>query len=254
MPLTRRHFAPPSLRFTTFLRANRFFLLGVVLLIMGFFYLVLTNQQGDELVLINQMRTPAYDRVFIAGTKLGEPITYVVVLLIFLTYRVRTAIFSALTGGAVAIITGLLKLYFAEARPMRYLFDNAEEVWHNLNLFDESMRNWGYTSFPSGHTASAFALFSFVCFNVRRPKILVSIICFLLATEVAFSRMYLLYHFLRDVTAGALVGLLIGIAMFFLQWRVKPDAQWLNDGLWWRKASSLPPVNSSVTQNPPNES
>ena len=237
MPFVRRHYTPPSLRLRTFLRANRFFLIGVSLLLLGFLYLLFTNQQGDELIAINALRTDRWDTVFIHGTQLGEPMAYVVVMLIFATYRLRTALFAALTGGMVALLSGLLKLYFAEARPMRFFFDNFEDVWHNLNLFDEGMRNWGYSSFPSGHTASAFALYSFVCFNVRRPKILISIVCFLLALGVGFSRMYLLYHFLRDVTAGALLGLLIAVAMFFLQWRLYPQAAVLDDGIWWRRTS-----------------
>ena len=238
MPFVRRHFTPPSLRLRTFLRANRFFLIGVLLLLAGFLYLLFTNQQGDELIAINALRTDRLDFLFISGTKLGEPIAYVVVILVALTFRLRTALFTALTGITVAALAGVLKLYFAEARPMRYFFDNFEATWHNLNLFDENMRNWGYSSFPSGHTASAFALYSFVCFNVHRPKIVVSIFCFLLALTVGFSRMYLLYHFLRDVTAGAFLGLLVAVVMFFLQWRLFPDQPRLNDGIWWEK-----PVN-----------
>ncbi|CAH1000478.1 hypothetical protein LEM8419_01631 [Neolewinella maritima] len=235
MPFVRRHYTPPSLRLKTFLRANRFFLIGVLLLLLGFLYLLFTNQQGDELIAINGLRTDRLDWVFITGTQLGEPIAYVVVLLIALTFRLRTALFTVLTGATVAVVAGLLKLYFAEARPMRYFFDNFEATWHSLNLFDENMRNWGYSSFPSGHTASAFALYSFVCFNVRRPKIVISILCFLLALMVGFSRMYLLYHFLRDVTAGAFLGLLVAIAMFFLQWKLYPNNARLNDGIWWTR-------------------
>lgn len=243
MPFISHHIVPPSLRFSTFLRANRFFLFGVALMLLILLYLVMTNQQGDELIAINKLRTPFWDHVFIAGTQLGEPITYLVVILVAVAYRLRTALFVALTGISVGVITGLLKIYFAEARPMRYFFDNFEEVWYTLNLFDEPMRNWGYSSFPSGHSASAFALFSFVSFNVRRPKILISILCFLLAAEVAFSRMYLLYHFLRDVTAGAFIGLGIAILMFFLQWKLYPDNTTLNDGIRWRRDAATPPDN-----------
>ena len=177
---------------------------------------------------------------------MGEPIAYVVVLAIALTFRVRTALFTVVTGVTVAVVTGLLKIYFAEARPMRYFFDNFETTWHQLNLFDENMRNWGYSSFPSGHSASAFALFSFACFNVHRPKIIVSILCFLLAAQVAFSRMYLLFHFLRDVTAGAFLGVGIAVLMFFLQWKIDPEAAWLNDGIWWTNKRPLPPVKRST--------
>ena len=234
MPFTRRHFAHPSLHVPTFLRANRFFLIGVGLLLVLFLYLLFTNQQGDELIALNKLRTEGWDRFFIAGTKLGEPIAYVVVLVILLFYRIRTAIFAVVTGVTVAVVTGILKMLFAQARPMRYFFDNFEDTWHTLNLFDEPMRNWGYSSFPSGHSASAFALYSFLCFNVRRPKIAISIVCFLLAAEVALSRMYLLYHFLRDVTAGAFLGLAIALIMYFLQWKAFPNRAWLDDGLRWR--------------------
>ncbi|WP_116124196.1 phosphatase PAP2 family protein [Lewinella sp. IMCC34183] len=247
MPFTRRHFTPPSLRWKTFVRANRVFLIGVVLLILFNLYLVLTRQQGDALVAINQLRTDPFDVLFIYGTLLGEPIAYVAVILVAVTFRLRTALFAAFTGIAVAAITGVLKLYFAEARPMRYFFDNFEALWHNLNLFDEGMRNWGYTSFPSGHSASAFALYSFVCFNVRRPKLVISFFCFLLAILVGFSRMYLLYHFLRDVTAGAFLGLLIAVAMFFLQWKLFPTNTTLDDGIWWTPKQPLPPVEEPVT-------
>ena len=240
MPLTRRHFTPPSLRLSTFLRANRFFLIGLVLLILVNFYLVLTRQQGEALIAINQLRTPFFDTVFINGTRLGEPIAYLVVVVVMLTFRLRTALFTVITGILAGGLTGLLKVYFAEARPMRFFFENAEDTWYSLNLFDDTMRNWGDTSFPSGHTAAAFALYSFICFNVRRPKILISILCFLLAIEVGFSRMYLLFHFLRDVTAGAALGLLVAVAMFFAQWHVFRSNRLLNDGIWWRRATDTP--------------
>ncbi len=237
---------PPERKWKTFLHANRFFLSGVVLLLLFNAYVLATNNQGDILVAINKMRRPWADRLFILGTRLGEPEAYAIVLLVASAIRWRTAIFAVFTGAAAGIITAIAKGIFAQARPMRWFMDNAEEVWHSLDLFNENMRNWGFNSFPSGHSASAFALYGFVCFNVRRPKVAISIFCFLVAAQVGFSRMYLLFHFLRDVTVGAALGLLIGIAMYFLQFKFYPDKEWLDRGWWPRPKNQLPPVSDRL--------
>ena len=226
---------PPERAWKTFLIANRFFLIGVLLLLLFNVYVLATNNQGDVLIAINKMRRNWSDTLFIYGTRLGEPIAYVIVGIGLAAVRYRTALFMILAGVLAGVLTGILKGIFAEARPMRWFFDNYEGIWHSLNLFHEGMRNWGYTSFPSGHSASAFALYSFLCFNLRRPKVLVSILCFLLAAQVGFSRMYLLFHFLRDVTVGAALGLLIGIGVYFLQFKVFPNTAWLDRGWWPRK-------------------
>lgn len=233
MPIVFRELPLPSRKWRVFLRANRFFLIGIGLLLLFFLYVVLTNAHGDVLIAINGLRTPTWDTVFIIGTQLGEPIAYLVAIAVFLTVRLRTAIFVPLTGIAAGIVTGILKTIFGQARPLRYFADNLADVFENLALFDKTMQNLEYTSFPSGHAASAFALYSFVCFNIHRPKRLVSILCFLLAAEVAVSRMYLLFHFLRDVTAGAFIGVMIGMLMYFLQFRIWPDNHRLNTGLWY---------------------
>ena len=224
---------PPERQFSTFLHANRFYLLGVLLLILAFCYLLITNGRSDVIVAINRYRRPWADTLFIYGTRLGEPEAYVVVALIASAIRYRTALFTIVTGLLALIVSAIAKFFFSEARPMRWIFDNAEEVWHSLSLFDENMRNWSeVSSFPSGHTTSAFALYGFVCFNIRRPKVLASIVCFLLAFEVGFSRMYLLYHFLRDVTAGAVLGTLLGAAAYLLQFYFFPHNKMLDTG-WW---------------------
>jgi len=63
----------------------------------------------------------------------------------------------------------------------------------------------GY-SFPSTHTTFAFALA--VVLSSKEPKM--KKIFFSLAILIAFSRVYLGYHYPGDVLAGAILGLLIG--------------------------------------------
>jgi len=60
-------------------------------------------------------------------------------------------------------------------------------------------------SFPSGHSACAFALaYVFSSFDKKRK-------CFyyLISVLIAFSRIYLYCHFISDVVIGAIIGLII---------------------------------------------
>jgi membrane-associated phospholipid phosphatase len=49
------------------------------------------------------------------------------------------------------------------------------------------------------------------------------IICLLIAVGVAYSRMYLSMHFLRDVTAGALLGTFIAFIASYWSQRLKSE-------------------------------
>ena len=226
---------------------NWLFVLVTALLVMGNLYLLFTSQQGDTLILINKYRTPFWDYFFKIGTKFGEPVAYVGVALIISSVSYRKATFAVMAGLAAGILAALLKLYFAEARPMRWFFDNFEGIWHGLNHFEEEWRSWDETgSFPSGHTSSAFALYGFIAFNARRGKLAITLLCVVLAVMVGFSRMYLLYHFLRDVTAGAALGTVVAIAAYYAQGRFFTDKPRLDEGWWARRSGALPPVDGRV--------
>lgn len=58
-------------------------------------------------------------------------------------------------------------------------------------------------SFPSGHTTASFAAAGILAASFKRYRIPI----FLLASLVAFSRLYLLVHFPLDILCGVLLGL-----------------------------------------------
>ena len=66
----------------------------------------------------------------------------------------------------------------------------------------------GY-SFPSGHTASSFA--SATAIYLHNKKL--GIIAYILASLIAFSRLYFYVHFPTDVIAGTMVGVFVGIGI-----------------------------------------
>jgi membrane-associated phospholipid phosphatase len=233
-----------------FLRHNWLFVAGTFLLLLVNAWLLANSQQGDALIAINKLRSPFWDVFFKIGTHFAEPVAYFGVLVIVTAFSFRKGLFIIFTGVAAGIVSGILKYLFAQPRPLRWFFDNYEEIWHSLNQFEEEWRSWDpYSSFPSGHSVSAFALYGFLAFSVRRGKFAVSLFCFYLAVMVGFSRMYLLFHFLRDVTVGAGIGLCLAIAMYYLQRRMPPTLFGQDKG-WLSYFDRFPAVRRSI---PPPE-
>ena len=76
---------------------------------------------------------------------------------------------------------------------------------------DAAVRVVGYhpttSSFPSGHSASSFAAATVLTFAVGRRAAL----AWVLASVIAFSRIYIGVHYPLDVTVGATTGVLLGL-------------------------------------------
>ncbi len=66
-----------------------------------------------------------------------------------------------------------------------------------------------YYSFPSGHSASSFSVVAVV---MIRCNIFILIPVLILASLIAFSRLYLRVHYFTDVFAGIVLGLVCGFA------------------------------------------
>lgn len=143
------------------------------------------------------------DAVFIFSTNLGEYgfiwILSSVIMLFF--KKSRRCGFIALVALLLSFLAGevLLKNIICRPRP----FMQAEDF--KLLIPPPS----GY-SFPSGHSASSFtAATVYYAFNKKIGRW-----AFVLATLIAFSRVFLYVHFPTDILAGAALG--IGFALLSL--------------------------------------
>jgi undecaprenyl-diphosphatase len=67
-------------------------------------------------------------------------------------------------------------------------------------------------SFPSGHSATSFACATVLSYYAPRLRVLF----YVLASLIAFSRVYNGMHYPTDVLAGALLGVLVGLALLAL--------------------------------------
>jgi membrane-associated phospholipid phosphatase len=85
--------------------------------------------------------------------------------------------------------------------------------------FIDGITHSGMTSFPSGHTTSVFALAILLALNTRDKRI--SLIYLITAIITGYSRIYLGQHFLADVVAGALIGVLSALLIYWYSRRVK---------------------------------
>lgn len=167
------------------------FLLGAV-------PLLLLNK-GDLVLLLNTNHSPAADALFKAGTYIGDGIILVPIILTLLFVRFRYAIIATMFGLVHCGLISLFKraLFSGMPRPTKLL---DAELLHFVPGVDVH----SHMSFPSGHTATAFAVALF--FGLVLRKQWVTVLLMLVATFVAMSRMYLLQHFYVDVYAGMVIG------------------------------------------------
>lgn len=100
---------------------------------------------------------------------------------------------------AQGAIVSVIKMITGRARPF-----NADD---NI-LFSPFSFEWENTSFPSGHTSTAFSLA--VVLSKNSDNIYTKIASYSLATLVGFGRIYNNHHWFSDVVAGAILGYAIG--------------------------------------------
>ncbi len=142
-------------------------------------------------------RTPVLDSFFSFFTHLGDPVVWVVLIIALLAFKKTRRVGIYIAGAIVlnlAVCNFILKPLICRPRPY---------ALREVALLVKAETD---PSFPSGHTAAAFALTS--CLTCRKSKW--AIPAFLFAALLAYSRLYLYLHFPTDVFGGAAVGLVCG--------------------------------------------
>lgn len=166
--------------------------------------------KGDFVLFLNSIANPFLDKFFMGITQLGLGGVFAIPIIAMLFYR-----FSYAIGGTFALaFTGLFTylgkqvLFSGMPRPTAY-FTN-----HELSYFIDGFNYHSHNSFPSGHTMTAFALALFVVIIVNNKKWSLPILA--LAIIIGISRNYLLQHFLMDVVAGSVLGIICTTLGYYL--------------------------------------
>ncbi len=160
----------------------------------------------------SEHRSAFGDTFFSFWTLLGEAYPYLLVAAFFYFYKEnkQMAAKTLLAGLVVLIVAGILKDIFDFPRPINFL--NEMHLSANFNFVKGIDIHSGGTSFPSGHTASAFALWALTAFQFPHRK-WVQIGLFLTAFLVGFSRIYLTQHFPQDVLFGSAIGMTVAVSI-----------------------------------------
>lgn len=192
-----------------FFRENLFFILGWLLVTIVLAVFLLSNNKTASFILLNPWHHLLLDYFFRFMTFLGDGIFVIPlgVLLFFLKKR-RLALLVLSSYLISGFGVQLLKYFIDAPRPFLFLQGSG------YNNFPKGITLHTVNSFPSGHTASAFALAASVSFFSIQKKY--SWLLLLGACLTGYSRIYLAQHFPEDVITGAALGVFSAIICILL--------------------------------------
>ncbi|MGL5439822.1 MAG: phosphatase PAP2 family protein [Filifactoraceae bacterium] len=145
---------------------------------------------------IGIMHTDSLNFFFNMITRLGDKGIVWIILAVILLLKKNTRKY-----GYMIIITLIVNLIIGEGI-IKHLVNRPRP--YDVYNFDMVIKKLPATSsFPSGHTASSFAVLGVYLFYVKKYRIPI----FVLASLIAISRLYLQVHYPSDILAGIILGL-----------------------------------------------
>lgn len=186
---------------------NSFFYSLNLLLISAVVLLLCSFSQAEGFMWLNQFHTVLLNFIFESITFLGDGwfiIVSSVFILLFVKKHRKLAFIILLSYISSGIFAQIIKNIIAAPRPKVYF--ELHHYKYYLDTFASS--RIGFNSFPSGHTASFFALATVLSNYCKRRYICISVL--ILSILVGYSRIYLAHHFLMDVFVGAVIGVIFG--------------------------------------------
>ncbi|MFM7155008.1 MAG: phosphatase PAP2 family protein [Bacteroidota bacterium] len=169
---------------------------------------------GEEILILNDLRFEPFNTVFRIITGLGEPYMWVLAVVYYLVRDRRMAVPVIVAGLLIIPVSYIVKDKAGTDRPYTH-FQNIGKT-DQVVVVPGVALNKGKTSFPSGHTMSAFGLYCMVALlsGAKNRNLLLTMAGLSVLTGI--SRIFLVQHFLIDVTGGAVMGMLIS----WLVWKI----------------------------------
>lgn len=158
----------------------------------------------EFLKLLESIRNPFLDFIFLTITHLGEELVFLTLaIVVFWCVSKREGYYILITGLVGTVVNQSLKLMCRVRRPWTYPGFTAVE-----GAIGEAT---GY-SFPSGHTQNVVGTLGGMARWTRRLWLRITLI--VLAVLVAFSRMYLGVHYPTDVLFSVIFGALLVMCLY----------------------------------------
>lgn len=203
-----------------YLSENRYFLIPYVFLLVSGLIAVICLPKAELHLAVNRFHNFWLDRSMAWITMLGNGLVSLVagLALLFFSFRRSVIVFSSFAASGLLVQFIKKAVFPGMVRPHVYF-----QTLADLHIVD-GVYLLHSQSFPSGHTATAFALFGSLALMSRRKWI--QVVCLFIASLVGYSRIYLSQHFMEDVLAGSLLGVLFAFLAYGLFRRMRGD--WLD--------------------------
>lgn len=159
---------------------------------------------------IQSIQNEFLDALMVGITTLGNggAVFIVIGLVLLISKKYRKAGLAVIIALLVMLLCNdlFLKDFFARPRPFNLLETDPEKYafWGKAYIYPELISKPTSFSFPSGHTASAFAAAIALLWHNRKIGVPVTIFSALMG----FSRIYVEVHYCTDVIAGVVSGII----------------------------------------------
>ena len=192
------------------LSQNKIYCIGLLTILFSASIFLVFSGKEAAFISLNSYHPFLLNVFFINYTFIGDGIFALGLVAAMLFYfkrkKMTAALFSSFLISGIA--SQFLKNMVNSPRPKLYF-----EAGTYLNFID-GVTLTGNSGFPSGHTATAFAIATVLALMIKNKSW--QLVILPAAALVGYSRIYLAQHFLLDVIAGALLGSVSGVLAFYL--------------------------------------
>ncbi|MEO6546661.1 MAG: phosphatase PAP2 family protein [Ferruginibacter sp.] len=200
------------------LRTCNWYFSGLLTLLIVSSFLLLVYGKSTSFIYLNSYHPFLLNVFFINYTFIGDGIFAVCVIALFLFYfKKKQSGIALLSSFLISGLTAqVMKNLFNSPRP-RLFFEAGQYLY-----FIDGVTLSNNASFPSGHTATAFAIATVLALMIKNKN--QQLLILTAAALVGYSRIYLAQHFLLDVMIGAVIGSTSGILSLYLAVKMKDIA------------------------------
>ena len=185
------------------LQKNKYYYTTILFFLLFGGVVLLNNSKEDIFFLVNSLHSSSLDFLFLKFNIIGNvEFSVFCVLSILILRNWRLALKATSCFIAVMLVTQFMKhiLFPGTLRPILYFQEST------LRLVDGVIQ-LTTESFPSGHTSAAFSIATF--FALYKSGRWWNFTFAFIALIVGYGRIYLSQHFITDVYAGMIIGVLI---------------------------------------------
>lgn len=198
---------------TDFIKKNQYFFLPIVIFYVFAIYRIMMFSKIDNHLFFNRwVGNPYVDWFFKYLTHFGDGWFLIFIVFLLLFQNIRKALILLISYAIAGGLVSVLKNYVFDVSRPHFVFDY---YYKDITVnYVEGVELLALNSFPSGHSTAAFVLVTFLMFQFDNRFI--KFLFGLTGILIAFSRVYLSQHWINDIVAGSLIGMVLSSVILIL--------------------------------------